>query len=380
MTGQYSYLVADLRSNLILGELPLTGVSYTKKLCDAGSFKATLDLSKEFTGDVYDLTSPALRVVYVLRGDTPQFGGIIWTRSYDSSKHTVDIAGADWWSYFNHRKVLPVLSGAQNTDSTYVAGLTVDYAGVEQNQLARDLVALAQSHSAGDIMVDVASDTSTSNTPRDRTYYGYKLTGTGDALKELMNDLGGPDMMFDVGPTDANGRPRRILKLGTPNLGQQGSPHVFEQGGNVYSFTWPSDGTRMITRMFSTTDGTAEGTPIAAAEDTTLYTYSWPLLEESDSYSGVTDMTTLFSHAQADQQVSRLPVVLPTLTINTNVEPTLDEIGLGDDARFVVPVGHEFFSRGLDTRLRIVAEDVQIRDEGGETAKLTMGPLLSNVY
>lgn len=379
--AQYSYLIADLCTNTILGELPLTGVSYSKKLCDSGTFNATLDLSRAFSGDPYDLTSPVLRVLYVMRGDTPVFGGIIWTRKYSSAKRTVAIAGADWWSYFDHRKVLPVLSGAQNSDPTYVAGRSVSYTNTEQNQIARNLVTLAQSHTGGNIGIDVVSDTTTSNTFHDRNWYGYKLTNIGAALRELANVLGGQDMAFDVAATDSQGRPRRVLRQGTPYLGQQGSAHVWEVGGNCYSYDWPSDGTKMDSRAFAVTDGTAEGTPIAAAEDTTLYTHGWPLMESDTNYSNISDTTTLFAHAQSDQQLNRLPVVLPVLSIDSDASPTLDEFAVGDDARFVVPAGADLFHiRGLDTSMRIVQINVSPLDAGGENTSIVMAPLLDDVY
>ncbi|GAA0638311.1 hypothetical protein GCM10010174_70210 [Kutzneria viridogrisea] len=379
MASQYSYLIADLRTNAILGELPLTGVSYSKKLCDSGTLSATLNLSSKFKGDPYDLTSPVLRVVYVMRGDTPRWGGIIWTRKYSSASRQVQIGAADWWSYFNHRKVLPVLSGAEQSDPTYVAGRVVSYSSVEQNQIARNLVTLAQSHTGGNIGVDV-SDTTSSGFPRDRNWYGYKLTNMGDALKDLSQVLFGQDMLFDVGGTDANGRPRRLLRQGTPRLGQQGSSWVWEVGGNCFDYDWPSDGTRMQTRAFADTDGTAEGTPIAVAEDATLYPLSWPLLEGDANYSNVSDTSTLYGHAQSDQDVNRLPVVLPVLHINSGLSPTLDELSVGDDARFVVPPGDPFHTRGLDTSLRIIGVDVKPRDEGGEDCSLTMAPVLDDVY
>jgi hypothetical protein len=380
VTGKYTYLIADLRTNVILGELPLTGVSYGKKLCDSGTLSATLNLSRKLKGDPYDLTSPVLRVVYVLRGDTPRWGGIIWTRKYSSKSQQVQIGAADWWSYFNHRKILPVLSGAERTDPTYVAGRVVSYSATEQNQIARNLITLAQSHTGGGIGINVAADTSSSGFPRDRNWYGYKLTNIGDALKDLSQVLDGQDMLFDVGPTDANGRPQRLLRQGNPRLGQQGSSWVWEYGRNCFDYEWPSDGTRMDTRTFAETDGTAEGTPIAAYEDTSMYPLSWPLLESDTNYSNISDTGTLYAHAQADQEASRLPVVLPTLTINTALSPTLDELSVGDDARFVVKAGDPFHKRGLDTSLRIVGVDVKPRDEGGEDCVLTMAPVLDDVY
>jgi hypothetical protein len=381
VTAQYSYLVTDLRTNTVLGEMPLVSVSYNKKLNGCGVFSGTLPLSSKFVGDGYDLTTPAIRAVNIMRGDNPVYGGIIWTRDYDSEARTVKIQGSDWWSYFNARFILPVLSGAAFTDSTYVAGLSTVYASVEQNQIMRNLITLAQSHTGGNIQIDVASDTSTSNIPRNRSYYGYKLTRVGDALAEICNDINGPDLAFDVAATDSQGRPRRVLRLGTPRLGTQGSAHRLDLGGNLLSFRWPSDASKMDTRAFATTDGTAEGTPIAAYEDTSMYPLSWPLQESSTNYSNIVDMSTLFGHAQSDQWAARLPVALPVLRINSDLHPTVDEILVGDDALVTIPAGMDpFFVRGLSTPMRLVQMDVKPRDTGGEDTTLTMAPTLSDVY
>lgn len=42
MATQYRYLFADLRSNSILAELPLTRVSFTQVLNTPGSFQGTI--------------------------------------------------------------------------------------------------------------------------------------------------------------------------------------------------------------------------------------------------------------------------------------------------------------------------------------------------
>jgi hypothetical protein len=196
-------------------------------------------------------------------------------------------------------------------------------------------------------------------------------------LRKLSQLLDGPDMMFDVGPTDRNGRPVRWLRLGTPRLGQEGSAHVWEYGGNLLSYTWPSDGTRMATRTFATGDGIEAGMLISVAEDRNRYRDGWPLLETEHGYSSVTDPAELLSHARSDQQASRLPVVLPTLTVHGGLPPTVAEIGVGDDARVIIK--DMFHVNGIDTLMRIVGLDVTVGDDGRESVTLTMNPLLEDV-
>lgn len=376
--AQYTYLIADLRTNTILGELPLASVKWSQKLCDCGTLKGQTILTPKIAAlNPYTLTTPTSRAIYVLRGDNPVWGGIIWTRKYDSESKVLSIGAADWWSYYNHRYILPVLSGTAYADTEYVASLSTAYTATEQNLIVRNLIAEAASHTGGDIGITV--DNNSSDINRDRSYYGYQLKDVGSALQDLCNVLNGPDMLFDVGPTDSQGRPTRLLRLGAPHLGQQGSPWVWELGGNMRSYVWPSDGTRMETRAFATSDGTAEGTPIGVAEDLTRYNNGWPLLEGAQQYSGVSEAQTLIDHAASDQFVNRLPVVLPTFQVDGSLSPTVDDFSVGDDCRLVIK--DEFFTAGLDTSSRIIGLDVTVSDQGGEeTVQLTMAPLLGDVY
>ncbi|WP_414936613.1 hypothetical protein [Amycolatopsis sp. cmx-11-51] len=369
----YVYLIADLRTGRVLDELPLTGVKYNKPLNDAGKFSGTWDLSRHpstTNRDPYELTMPARRALYIVRDGRPMWGGLIWTRKYDSSAHKVEIQGADWWSYFDHRKVLPPLPDTVAVDQ--VARLTTAYNDAEQNHIARDLVRLAQSHTGGDIGVEF--DDTASFLYRDREYPGHELKDTGEALRQLSSVLDGPDIMFGVTAGTA-GRVRRIMRVGTPRLGQTGTAHVWETGGNIINYVWPSDATRMATRTFATGDGMAEGTPIAVTEDRGKYARRWPLLETEQGYTSVSDADTLRGHAAADQLVARLPVVLPALTVRGDAAPYVGDWDTGDDVRVVIR--DNFMRQGLDTAMRIV--DAQYTPgETTETVDITMSPLIED--
>lgn len=374
----YTYMVHDLLTNAPLGELPLTGVRYGRRLNDSGSFAGTFDLDAKHAArrrvkDPYDWTTPVRRCLYAYRDERPVWGGIIWTRRYSSGSRTVELGAADWWSYFDHRRVVPVLPA--NPPVTYVAGRQVQYSGIDQNEIARRLVQLAQSHTGGNIGIRV--DSSTSELERDRTYAGHELTAVGDALRNLAGVIDGPDLLFGVAATlDPQGRPIRQLRIGTPYLGQQGSAHVFEYGGNTTGYAWPTDGTRYSSRAFATGDGAAEGMPIAVAEDRARYAAGWPLTEVEQGYSGVTDPDTLQAHADADQFAARLPVVLPTLTVRGDMHPTVGEWDIGDDA--LVVIEDDFIVRGISAPMRIVADEIT-PGEDSETVTLTMAPLLDDI-
>lgn len=381
MAPVYTYTVHDLATNTLLGELPLTNVKYGKRLCDSGQMSGTFRVElaadpNRRVKDPYDITTPCRRCIYVLRDEVPQWGGIIWTRKYDSRTKQVQIGAGDWWSYFDHRKVLPVLTLPVNP-SFDIANKLVSYTGIDQNTIARNLVALAQTHTGGNLSI-VPSDTQLSLIPRDRNYRGYENRNVGDALRELAGVINGPDMMFDVGPLDASSRPTRVFRQGTPHLGQQGSAWVWEYGGNVVDYTWPSDGSRFSSRTFAAGAGMVEGTPIAVSEDTDIYARGYVLTESETMYSTVSDTAVLQSHADADQEAARLPVVLPVLQVRGDMSPTVGEWGMGDDAR--VSIVDDFFPNGVDTSMRIVAAEVTPPEgESDEQVMLTMAPVLDDV-
>nr|BFF03114.1 hypothetical protein GCM10020241_47890 [Streptoalloteichus tenebrarius] len=230
----------------------------------------------------------------------------------------------------------------------------------------------------GNILVE--AETTSSGTWRDRTWYGYALASVGEELRRLSSVIGGPDMLFTVAEGPA-GRPRRVLRIGTPYLGQQGSPWVWQYGGNVRAYRWDSDGSRSARRVFATGDGMEQGTPIAVAEDRDALT-AWPLLETERGYSSVRETATLQSHADADQAAARLPVVTIQLTVDGTRYPQVGVWAVGDDSRVVID--DEFHQRrpgrdhGLDTTVRIIGADISVTEQG-EDVTLTMAPLLEDV-
>lgn len=391
MSPIYTYEIADLRTGTILGDLPLTGVKYTKKINDSGTLTGSFQLesrkaSNRRVDDAYNWTTPALRSCTVYRDQQPVWGGIIWTSGYDSATGKVTIGAGDYWSYFDHRMVLPVLTltprAGENhkaPDLGYVAGLVTSYAATDQSDIARDLVTLAQLHTGGSL--GITMDSSLSGILRDRVYEGHQLVRVGDALRKLAGVLDGSDMLFDVVGVDAMGKPIRTFLLGHPNLGATGSTHVWEYGANLVDYTWPRDGTGRDTREFANGDGTAEGAPIAVSEDTAAYTAeggSWPLLEGEQQYSGISDEQTLQDHADAEQYARRRPVVLPRFRVRGDMAPQVGEWAIGDDAR--AEIEDDWFQHGISASIRIIGAEVSPggAEDGDEIVDLIVTPLVDD--
>lgn len=389
----YTYEVADLRTGAVLGELPLTSVRFSRKLNDSGQFSGQFEVgsrnaAKSSIEDAYDWTTPARRTITVYRDDRPVWGGIIWTSRFSSTTRVVEIGAADYWSYFDHRAILPVLALVPGTgrstglsvapSTTYVSGLSTKYTNTDQNAIARALITQAQAHAGGDLAIQM--DTSVvSGILRDREYPGHQVTNVGDALRKLSGVINGPDIVFDLAASvDAQGRPVRRMLTGAPNLGQVGSVWVWELESNLIEYTWPRDGTRFASRALGTGDGAALAAPIAVAEDTTLYTAGgWPLMETESQWSGVVDPITLQDHATTDQILGRRPVVLPTLVVRGDMSPMVGEWNPGDDGHMVVE--DDWFPHGLDAPVRIITAEIAPSDDT-EIVTFTCSPLVDEPY
>ncbi len=377
-------MLADLRTGAITAEIELSGARMSKRLNTAGSMSGSWNISSAKTGeDPYTLTTPARTMGVALRDGRPMWGGILWTRRRDSTSDNVDLGFADWWSYFDHRFVLPTF--VPDGTTAQVSTFATVYTQIEQNEIARQLVAQAQAAAGGDL--GIVYDATYSDRLRDRVWAGHELVDVGTALKNLSDVIDGPDLMFDVGPElDELGRVVKLLRIGNPKLGQQGSPHVFEAGGNIIRYSWDSDGTRMTTRAFATGEGIEAGQLIAVTEDDTRYADGWPLLESDANYNTVSVDTTLHEHAAADLYRARLPVVTPSLVVDGSglnsrgrkVGPSIGDVSPGDEVRVVIR-DRFFGGDGISTSMRIVAIDFDPGESSTETMTLTMNPVLDDV-
>lgn len=379
--AEWTYLLADLMTGAVTAEIEMTGVRVSQKLNTAGTMTGTWPVPANWRGSSpYVLTTPARTMGIALRDGRPLFGGILWTRRPDPEKKTVDLAFADWFSYFDSRMVLPVYT--PNGTTSQVSALGTAYAQAEQNDIARALVAQAQAATGGSL--GIVMDDTTSGILRDRTYAGHELVNVGTALKQLAEVIDGPDIAFGVAPElDSNGRVIKTMRIGDPKLGVEGSPHVFEIGANALSYRFDSDGTRMMTRAYATGEGTEAGQLIAVAENDTRYADGWPLLEGETNRNTVSADTTLQEHADAELRRNWLPVVTPSVTVlgdgrdteGRKIYPSIGEVSVGDEVR--IAIRDFFFADGLDVQLRVVALDYS--PDGVETMQLTMNPIYDDI-
>ncbi|MBB5852231.1 hypothetical protein ACFQ05_03010 [Amycolatopsis umgeniensis] len=363
MGASYVYLIADVRTGAILDELPLSGVSFDKKLNDSGGFRGRLrvDDPEIRMREPRLLTEPGRTALYVERNGDLLWGGVLWTSRYSAANGVLELGASDFLSYFDHRFMLdPADLAAPFTCSG------------DQLEVAARVIALAQAHADGDLGV-VITGPATSGVTRSISYAPAECKAVGEVLRDLSGAEGGFDFAFDV-QYDENGTPRRSLRLGHPRLGLAADANVWEYGANLIDFGWPSDAASMATRMLGTSSGQT-GAPVIRA-DPSAHAAGWPLLEAAAPQLDTADPALLAAHVAGELAVRRRPVVLPELTVRADLDPIVGSYSVGDDAR--VLIDDPFFAGDLlDVTVRILGFSVTPGDDAGqEEVVLTVAPIL----
>jgi hypothetical protein len=341
----YRYLFADLLTNQILAELPLTSVRFSQQINSPGSFSATLQLAGLQVNDlnVANATIPARTAIYVDRDGTLVWGGILWNREYSSKDQTLTLNANEFESYWNRRRI--------TSDTVFT--------NTDQLTAVQTIVTNANAATNGNIGITVGSETS--GVLINRTFYGYEYKTVLSAIQDLAKSATGFDFNIQV-YYDSNGNPAKLLRLGYPRYGRKYSATsisapVFELPGNITEYTWPEDGSTAANYLYTLGAGSNPGRLIATAYDGTKIASGWPLLEEQANYSDVSDPTLLSNLATAQVSIVSYPPTTIKITMPPSLDPIFGSYEVGDDAR--IRILDDRFPNQLDTVYRIVAFSVQ---------------------
>lgn len=366
----YRWIVGDLRTGKISRTIDLTDTRWSTDIADDGTLDASFPLrSRRPDGTLewptaYSDTAAAksfLAVAYVnAAGDeTFQAAGPIWKSRFDDATGVLSVGASALSSYFDHRKVIPVLAPGQNP-----ATASVTYDTAELSLIAKRLVELSQSHTGGALPIVLPDDADLGGAgdAHTRTYPGYELGWVGERLKQLSEVIGGPEYQFV--PRRRTDDPRFIewvMRIGvqpTMLLTQDGPPWVFDRTvptSPVASISVETDGTDQTFRSWAAGQGEAEGRPIAYVEDDTLIDLGWPLLEsEVTATDSVSRLETLIGHASDDIAANARPIETWTVIVNRDARPNVAQYQAGDWC--VVRVRDHIYLPDGDFPMRIVSK------------------------
>lgn len=363
MATTYRYLFADLQTNDIIAELPLTGVSFTQQLNQNGSFQGHLLLSgvNAAAFNIDASTIPGRNAIYVDRDGVLVWGGVIWGRSYNSTDQILSLSALEFMSYFTHRRITT----------------TTSFTNIDQLVIAKTLVEDAQSVPYGDIGVlyNTAGQT-TSGKLVDRVYYDYELKTVFNAVQDLSRQQDGFDFNIDVYYDGITGLPAKAFNTYYPKSGTTWSANdpyalVFNfPAGNIVEYEYPEDGSLVANRIYALGAGSNEGKLISVAEDIDKFAEGWALLEEQSNYSDITDQTVLDNLASGQVLAQSYPPTTVKIVVPPYIDPIYGTYQVGDEVRLLIIDNR--FPQGLDEIYRLVGLSVQPGEDGPERATLTL--------
>jgi len=359
MTTTYRYLFADLLTNSILAELPITGVNFTQQLNTSGTFTGHLLLSGVDAEalNVSAGTIPGRTAIYVDRNGVLVWGGVLWNREYNSTEQTLTFQAREFESYFERRKITT----------------TQVFNNVDQLTIANTLINQAQSTTAGNI--GVTTTVATSGVLVSRTYYGYELKNVYQGIQDLSKQLNGFDFNILVA-YDGGGNPTKRLVLSYPKSGTTYSatnPNapVFQfPSGNVVEYQYPEDAAIAANIVYGLGAGSNEGKLIVTATDTTLLSSGWPILEQEANYSDITDANMLASLATGQITATSYPPTTLRVVAPPSQNPVFGTYVIGDECRVIITDNR--FPTTLDAIYRLVALSVTPGEDGPERITLTL--------
>lgn len=339
----YRYLVGDLLTNTINAELPFYGVSFGRRLNKPGNctFSFMLGDSQYRDQDTIDATIPGRTAFWIERDGVLIWGGIIWSRTYQSQANSLSFTGQTFESFF-YKQFIETAFSRTATD---------------QRTILKDLVTAMQAKTNANIGILLPASFTGTAINRTVNFYPYQNWSFGKTIEYMINYSDGFDYTIEVA-YDNNGNPTKALstdnKLGVSAANTQ---IAFDYPGNIKNYWYPESASNSAVSMLGFGGGEAELTLMSKYTISALLAAGYPDLQESYSNRDVSVQGTLDSQTQTASTLAEVPMISPTFETNPEMEPTFGSYNLGDyikiqldDARF--PDGKTISTRviGYDAR------------------------------
>jgi hypothetical protein len=347
--------------NLIISELPMTGVNFSSQLNSVGTFQGHVLLSG-FNGtsaNVYSGTIPAKTILWVLYTDPitfttiPVWSGVIWAREYDSISQTLSISAQEVISLYNRRRISTTKTYSTFTDPAVIA---------------RQLLQYTEGLSHGNTGLTYNSTTTAYSTKN--IYEGYQLKTVYQAIKDLASRF----FDFRIAPywNLTTGTLYNQFQIGVgSDYNAQFSP-IFQFPGNVIEYKFPEDGASATNTLYGLGYGANNQKLLVTYTDPALIGASgdWPLLEDSASYTDIPDLQLLKDLTKGQGDATSYPPTTVEIVIPPYVDPYYSGYTVGDEAR--VSIKDDFFPNGINQILRIVAISVNPGETGPSRVTITL--------
>jgi hypothetical protein len=360
-TPVYGYFTTDLVTGATLGEIPVSGVSLDCQLNSAGNMTASgnLDDPRISNADFIARTIPGRTAFWAYRNNQIVWGGIIWTRQWQSKGKSFSITGQTFESYASRRFPRSVI---QTDTQVYNSG---------QCFIIDDLWKQMQSVANGSIGVQSTLSLPAEDVIRQLTVNGWDLsTSYDDLIQSIIVFSNGPDYTV-LWNQDNNGIPAKQL-LVAPRIGNPvGTTNlVVDYPGTIEDYTYNEDASSGANQWWAVGDGTGSAAVTGEATDPNTLGAGWPLIEGVNTYSGVTDPATIQDHAQSDLNSLTMPLVTHAADLFGAGAPPFGSYSLGDYV--IAYVTDPRFPAGFSFNVRVIGWNIVPADNASGVETITL--------
>lgn len=362
MAAQYTYLTTDLRTNQVLGELFLGGVSLDCQLNTAGNMTAGLTLGDYRMDDseVLHRTQPGRTAFWVYRESVIVWGGIIWTREYQSNGKALTLTGQTFESY-----------AAKRFPRSDLQETTHKYEGSGQCQIIDNLWHRMQSVPGGDIGVQPMGSLPKDDKTRFLTVHGWDLSVSyDDIIQSLINRaVDAPDFTIRW-KEDGNGLPLKVIQSGI-NIGDsvQATDLVVDYPGQVVDYTYTENAASGASRWWAVGSGNGAKTIVGSQTSDTQIDAGYPLIEMVNDYNSDTTQDAVADHSETDLANHPLPEITHQIDLNGSGFPAFGSYKLGDYC--IVNIVDNRFPDGRIFKKRAIGWTISPPDSGQGTEQIT---------
>lgn len=286
-----------------------SGKIQIKILLGDGSLPQILDLRQ--------LLAPWRYSIAIAYGTYIATMGPIITSNFDDTTRLLSVSCGDFWSLLKMRIIIN--SATPPTQTTATSLLPMDstrdlgFGVYSLRGIASGLVTNAIARTGFSLPVDIPSPEAGTAV---RNYPVYDLASVYTRLTDLIAVNGGPDVdflpYFDLSNP---GYARWSMSIGTPLI-SQATAFYFDYGSNLRSVVVDSNGSNMVSAMYTKGNTTERASSVAYSVNSVLVNAGWPALESVDTtHTSATDAATIQGYADSDLVLYASPVEIWTAIV-----------------------------------------------------------------
>lgn len=316
------------------------------------------------------LTTPWARTLAVCWDDQPHYAGVITKRPYNRDTKTLTLQHVDIRGLLAKRYPFGVTSywtdGTETTPNKLVCTNKHLYS-IASMVVSAGLIGPTSIYSLPIVVPSVVTGS------HSRTYFNYNFTTVVDALQELQDADGGPDIDFEP-RWSAGGTLEWLMRTGTnttPALG--GSTfdwNMTVEKPGLFDVSLDEDAQHQATGVFSIGSGSEEDMVVAGRGLTGADVGSVPALDTTQSYKSVDNLPTLIGHSDSELAIMRNTTKQWDLSFLATDTPGLNALRLGSTLR-LFHHGDPWIDDGW-TSLRLIGYSGQV---GSDKITLDVQPV-----